>query len=99
MSGACSATYQSVNTWQGGFQGQITVTAGNSAISGWTVTWTLASGQSISQIWNATLTVTGSTAKATSLSWNGSLAAHASTSFGFLGNGNASTPTLTCTSP
>lgn len=99
VSGACSATYQSVNTWQGGFQGQITVTAGNSAISGWTVTWTLASGQSISQIWNATLTVTGSTAKATSLSWNGSLAAHASTSFGFLGNGNASTPTLTCTSP
>ncbi len=97
--GACSATYQNINTWQGGFQGQITVKAGSSAINGWTVTWTLGSGQSIPQIWNATLTVNGTQAQARNLSWNGSLAAGASTDFGFLGNGNASTPTVTCTSP
>ncbi|GIH70633.1 hypothetical protein Mth01_28860 [Sphaerimonospora thailandensis] len=30
--------------WQGGFQGEVSVTAGPSAIRGWTVKWTLPSG-------------------------------------------------------
>ncbi|GII23771.1 glucanase [Planosporangium mesophilum] len=97
--GACTAAYQTVNSWQGGFQGQVTVTAGTSAVNGWTVTWTLASGQSISQVWNGTLSVSGSTATVKNASWNGSLAARASTQFGFTANGSASNPTLTCTSP
>jgi len=33
------------------------------------------------------------------VSYNGSLGAGASTTFGFLANGAPSTPTLTCTSP
>jgi endoglucanase len=97
--GACSATYQTASSWQGGFQGMVTVTAGSSGINGWTVTWTLASGQSISQLWNGTLTMSGSTARVTNLSWNGSLAPGATAQFGFLANGAASTPSLTCTSP
>jgi endoglucanase len=97
--GACSAAYQTVSSWQGGFQGQVTVTAGTSAVNGWTVTWTLASGQSISQVWDGMLTVSGSTATVKNASWNGSLAARASTQFGFTANGSASTPTLSCTSP
>ncbi|MGC9668966.1 glycoside hydrolase family 6 protein [Planosporangium sp. 12N6] len=97
--GACTATYQTVSSWQGGFQGQVTVKAGTSAINGWTVTWTLAGGQSISQVWNGTLTTTGSTASVKNVSWNGALAANASTQFGFTANGAASTPTLTCSSP
>src|SRR5262249_26307016 len=58
--GACTATYQATNSWPGGFQAQVTVTAGGSAINGWTVRWTLASGQSISQLWNGALSVSGS---------------------------------------
>ncbi|WP_433088830.1 glycoside hydrolase family 6 protein [Dactylosporangium sp. CA-052675] len=95
--GACSATYQTVSTWQGGFQAGVTVTAGSAPISGWTVTWTLASGQSITQLWNGTLTTSGSSVTVRNQAYNGSLAAGSSTQFGFTATGNVSTPTLSCT--
>ena len=53
--GACTATYATVGSWQGGFQGEVTVRAGTSGINGWTTRWTLASGQTISQLWSGTL--------------------------------------------
>jgi mannan endo-1,4-beta-mannosidase len=87
---ACTATYAVQNQWQGGFQGDVRVTAGGSAISGWTVTWTFANGQTISQAWNATITSSGSGVTARNVSYNGNLAAGASTSFGFIGAGNGS---------
>jgi endo-1,4-beta-xylanase len=43
--------------------------------------------------------VSGSTVTVKNLSWNGSLAAGATTTFGFTANGSPSTPALTCTSP
>lgn len=97
--GTCAATYAITNSYQGGFQAEVTVKAGTTAITSWTVTWTLASDQSISQLWNGTLTTSGSTATVKSMSYNGALAANASTTFGFQATGTASTPTLTCTSP
>lgn len=97
--GACSATYRTVNSWPGGFQGEVTVTAGASPINGWTVRWTLGSGQTISQVWNGTLTTSGSSVSVGNASYDGSLGASASTTFGFLANGTASTPALSCTSP
>jgi endoglucanase len=99
VTGACSATYKTVNAWSGGFQAEVTVKAGNAAINSWTVAWTLASGQTITQLWNGALTTSGSNVTVKNLSYNGSLAANATTTFGFLGAPNASNPTLTCTSP
>jgi endo-1,4-beta-xylanase len=96
--GACTATYTTVNSWSGGFQGEVKVTAGSAAINAWTVQWTLGSGQSITQVWNGTLATSGSTATVTNAAYNGSLQPSASTTFGFLSNGTASTPSLTCTS-
>src|SRR5262245_39984546 len=63
--GACSATFRLVNSWNTGFQGEVTVRAGTAAVNGWTVGWTNPSGQAITQIWNASLTTSGqqSTAK------------------------------------
>lgn len=77
----------------------MTVTAGSAAVNGWTVRWSLASGQTITQVWNGTLTVSGGTASVTNVSYNGSLPASGSTTFGFLANGTPSTPSLTCGSP
>lgn len=95
----CSATYAIAGQWQGGFQGEVRVTAGSSAITGWTVTWTFANGQSVSQVWNATVSSSGSTVTARNVSYNGSLGAGASATFGFLGswNGTNSVPALSCT--
>ncbi|GIJ28562.1 hypothetical protein Vqi01_37240 [Micromonospora qiuiae] len=98
-SAACTATYTVTNQWTGGFQGEVRVTAGTRAISNWTVTWTLPSGQAITQAWNATVTTQGSTVTARNVSYNGSLAPGASTTFGFLGSssGAPGIPTPTCT--
>ena len=94
----CTAAYSITGQWQGGFQSEVRVTAGASAISGWTVTWTFASGQAVSQAWNATVTASGSSVTARNVSYNGSLAAGAATTFGFLGswNGTNSVPALSC---
>jgi len=94
----CTAAYSTVGQWAGGFQGEVRVTAGSSAINGWTATWTFANGQTVSQAWNATITSSGSTVTARNVSYNGRLAAGASTTFGFLGSwtGTNSAPTLSC---
>ncbi len=97
--GACAATFEAANSWTGGFQGEVTVKAGTKAINGWTVSWSLASGQSIGSSWNGVFTTSGSTVIVKNAAYNGALAASASTSFGFVGSGTAATPTVTCTSP
>jgi arabinoxylan arabinofuranohydrolase len=77
----------------------VTVTAGTAPVNGWTVRWTLAAGQSITQLWSGTLSTSGGTATVRNAAWNGSLAPNGSTTFGFIGSGGASTPVPTCTSP
>jgi len=97
-SGACHATYSVTNPWSGGFQASVSVTAGSAAINAWTVKWSFSGGQSITQLWNGALTQSGSSVTVKNLSYNGSIPAGGSQSFGFTANG--STPTslaLTCT--
>ncbi|MEV4173180.1 cellulase family glycosylhydrolase [Nonomuraea sp. NPDC049709] len=97
--GGCSATYRVTGQWGGGFQGDVRVTAGSSAIRGWTVTWTFANGQTVTNAWNATVSSSGSDVTARNMGYNGSLGAGASTTFGFLGswNGSNGVPTPSCT--
>jgi cellulase/cellobiase CelA1 len=86
------------NQWPGGFQATVRVTAGASAITGWTLTWRYANGQSVSQAWNATVSTSGGTVTARNVSYNGALGAAASTEFGLLGTapGTNEVPTLSC---
>ncbi|MEU6714838.1 endo-1,4-beta-xylanase [Nonomuraea sp. NPDC046802] len=83
--GGCTATGTVQNQWANGYVVQpVTVTnAGTSAISGWTVTFTLPAGHTLSGSWNATLTASGQTITARNLSYNGNLGPNASTTFGF----------------
>lgn len=93
----CSATYRVVSQWPGGFQADVTVTAGSAAINGWTVNWTFTGGEQITSAWNAAVNTSGSTVSAVNLDYNGALGAGASTGFGFTGSGTSGTPALTCT--
>jgi chitin-binding protein len=98
--GACAASFRVVNAWPGGFQGEVTVSAGSSAVNGWTVRWTNPSGQSVTQLWSGVHVPSGQNSTVTPASWNGSIAANGSTMFGFLGSGNSpSVSNLTCSSP
>ncbi|WFE57498.1 cellulose binding domain-containing protein [Micromonospora sp. WMMD712] len=81
----CFVGYAVTGQWQGGFQGEVTVrNTGAAPVDGWTVQWTFADGQRISQAWNAGYTQSGGTVRATNASWNGTIAAGATVSFGFL---------------
>ncbi|THV27305.1 cellulose-binding domain-containing protein [Glycomyces paridis] len=94
----CTAVVDVVNEWNGGWQGNVLVTAGSGAVSGWTVSWTWPAGQRITSSWNASVTSSGSTVTATDVGWNGTVqAGQTSNVFGFVGSGAAVSPTVTCT--
>ena len=95
--GGCTAVYRTANFWPGGFEGQVTVTAGAASISNWAVTWTLGSGQSVSQVWNGALSAGGSAVTVRSAVWNGPVPAGGSATFGFIGTGAPTTPAVACT--
>ncbi|WP_327040780.1 cellulase family glycosylhydrolase [Micromonospora ureilytica] len=93
---AATAVFSVTNNWGNGYQGQVTVTNDTSAqITSWRVEFDLPSGSTVSQSWNAQQTTSGSHYTFANVSWNGTLAAGASTSFGFLVNGTG-TP-VNCT--
>ncbi|MGN9842882.1 endo-1,4-beta-xylanase [Nonomuraea sp. H19] len=100
--GGCTAAGTVQNQWNNGYVVQpVTVTnTGTSAISGWTVTFTLPAGHTLTGSWNASVTVSGQTVTAKNLSYNGTLAPNASTSFGFQAgrpSGNTQAPSgYTC---
>ncbi|MCX4978586.1 cellulose binding domain-containing protein [Streptomyces sp. NBC_00620] len=86
-SGACSVTYGITSQWSGGFQGDVKLTnTGASAWDGWTLNWSFADGQRITQLWNAEYTQSGAAVTAKNVSWNGKVAAGSSVSFGFTGS-------------
>ena len=97
--GACSASYQPVNAWPGGWQANVVVKAGTAAINGWTVRWTLSSGQAITQVWGGTYTPNGASVVITPADYTRSVPANGSVTFGLIGSGTASTPALSCSSP
>ncbi|NUT33744.1 MAG: cellulase family glycosylhydrolase, partial [Hamadaea sp.] len=84
--GGCTAVNRVTNSWQGGWQSEVTVTnSGTSAITRWTVTFTLGSGRTISNLWNGVLSGT----TVTNAPHNGALNPTASTTFGFVANGDS----------
>jgi hypothetical protein len=93
---ACSVQYVVTNQWTGGFGASVTINnTGSTTINGWTLVWTFANGQTITQIWSATDTQTGATVSATNASYNGTIAPGGNTNFGFNGawNGSNTAPT------
>jgi chitin-binding protein len=97
--GNCTATYRVTNSWQGGFQAEVTVTAGSVATRTWVVHWNYAAGQTVTNIWNGSLLAPGPHVMVGNAAWNGALAVNGTTTFGFLGSSSGSNPApaLTCT--
>ena len=89
---ACRVDYKITSEWATGFGADVTVTNLGDAVTGWTLGWSLAAGQGITQAWNATVTVAGTAVTAAGLSYNSAVAAGASVSFGFNGSHTGSNP-------
>jgi len=98
---ACTATYSITGSWLSNFQAQVDVhNAGTTPLAAWSVSWSFANGQVISQLWNGTVTSSGANINVVNVSYNGAVAANATTSFGFLGGWNNTTnaiPIVSCT--
>jgi lytic cellulose monooxygenase (C4-dehydrogenating) len=94
----CTATYTPVSQWNSGFQADVTVTAGSTAISGWTLSMRFPDAQIVDQAWGASVSSDGVTVTAKNESYNGALAADASATFGILGTwlGTNRDPTISC---
>jgi hypothetical protein len=87
---ACHIVYSINNQWPGGFGVVIAIdNTGTTALTNWTLTWTFANGQTVTQLWNGNLAQGGSVVKVTNMSYNGSIPAGSSyTGLGFNGSWN-----------
>ncbi|WP_084546799.1 cellulase family glycosylhydrolase [Glycomyces arizonensis] len=95
--GDCSAEIEVVNDWGSGWQGNVHITAADTALDGWTLTWTWPGTQQVSSHWNADLTQSGATVTASDVGWNGDVAAGQTRNvFGFIGTGPSSEAEVSC---
>jgi mannan endo-1,4-beta-mannosidase len=90
---ACHVGYTVSNRWSGGFSGNLSIgNTGTTTLSNWTLAWTFANGQTVTQLWNGNESQSGSRVTVTSLSYNASLpAGSAYTGVGFNASWNNAT--------
>ncbi|MGW6448220.1 cellulose binding domain-containing protein [Lentzea sp. NPDC055074] len=82
----CAVGYRLDGQWQGGFQAKITIrNTGTAAVNGWALRWSFADGQSVRQVWNASVSQRGSAVTVTSAEHTRSIAPRAEVEIGFLG--------------
>jgi Glycosyl hydrolase family 12/Cellulose binding domain len=92
---ACRVTY-TAQQWTGGFTANVTVAnTGSGTVNGWRLGFSFPGSQQITSAWGATVSQSGAAVTATNLSYNGTLAPGANTSFGFQGTWSGSNPTPT----
>ncbi|MEU6432496.1 cellulose binding domain-containing protein [Microbispora sp. NPDC046973] len=85
-----------MSTWNNGFTASISITnTGTSAIDGWTLGFTLPSGQTITSGWNATYSPSSGQVSARNVSYNATIAPGATIDIGFQAThtGNTAEPT------
>jgi alpha-galactosidase len=81
-----------MSTWDTGFTANLTVTnTGTSAVNGWTLAFTLPTGQTITNGWNASYAGSSGPVTATNLSYNASIPPGGNVTFGFQANHGADT--------
>ncbi|WP_309115395.1 non-reducing end alpha-L-arabinofuranosidase family hydrolase [Saccharothrix sp.] len=88
----CSVAYTSPSQWQGGFTANVVITNVGDAVDGWTLTWSFAAGQRVTQAWNADVTQSGAQVTAKNVSYNRSIPTGGKVEFGFNGSWTGSNP-------
>ncbi|MDT0345887.1 cellulase family glycosylhydrolase [Streptomyces litchfieldiae] len=87
---ACSVGYRVVGEWNGGFQGEIVIgNTGSSTISNWTLAFSFANGQTITNMWGGTAAQSGGSVTVTPASYTASIPAGGSVTVGFTGTKGA----------
>ncbi|ARQ68625.1 glycoside hydrolase family 6 protein [Streptomyces marincola] len=92
---ACEVDY-SANDWGSGFTANLSITnTGSTATNGWTLTYSYAGNQRLSQGWNGQWSQSGQTVTVRDTGWNGAIAPNATVSTGanFTYSGTNAAPT------
>jgi endo-1,4-beta-xylanase len=83
----CTVAYTTAGQWPGGFHGEVRVTnLAATAVTPWTVGWSFADGQRITQLWGGVHAQDGVAVSVRNASWNGTIAPGGSVWFGFIGS-------------
>ncbi len=79
-----TATFTKTSDWGTGWEGNYRISnPGPGSISSWTVEFDLPTGHRVSSLWDATWSQSGAHVTVRNASWNGTIGAGGSTSFGF----------------
>ena len=88
----CRVDYSVTSEWSGGFGASVTITELGAAVDGWQLTWALAGGQAITQMWGASYVVGAGRVTATNVAYDAAISSGGSVSFGFNGTWTTSDP-------
>ena len=91
----CKVDYSVTSQWTGGFGANVTVTNLGDPVTSWKLTWSFPAGQTVTSLWNGTVSQSASAVTVTNASWNGSVGTNGSASFGFNGTWTGSNPSPT----
>jgi hypothetical protein len=91
----CSVNYAITSQWQNGFGANVTITNLGDPINGWTLTWSYAAGQQVTQAWNAVVSQSGGQTTARNMGYNAGIGTNANVAFGFNGSWSGSNPAPT----
>jgi mannan endo-1,4-beta-mannosidase len=82
---SCSVAYRVVGEWQSGFQGEIVVgNTGSAVLTNWTLAFSFANGQTVSNMWGGTAAQSGGSVTVTPASYTSSIPAGGSVTLGFI---------------
>ena len=84
--GECTVAYDITSQWQGGFQAAVTIgNTSEAAINNWTLEWSFANGQTITNMWGGTAKQSGADVTVTNASYTGNIPPGGSVEVGFTG--------------
>src|SRR5258707_3921183 len=88
----CQVGYTITNQWPGGFGANLAITNLGDPLSSWTLKWSFANGQTVTQLWNGNVTQSGANVTVTNMPYNNTIASGATlTGVGFNGSWNNTT--------
>ncbi|MCQ4213878.1 cellulose binding domain-containing protein, partial [Streptomyces longispororuber] len=90
---ACTVGYRVVNSWPGGFQGEIVLrNTGTATVTGWTLGFAFPDGQAISNMWGGTPTQHGTDVTVAAASYTATIPVGGTATLGFTATASAANP-------
>src|SRR4051794_36963845 len=88
----CRVVYTVTSQWQGGFGASVNVTNLGDPVTSWRLTWSFPAGQTVTQLWNGTVTQSGAQVAVVNAAWNGGIGTGGAVTIGFNGSWTGGNP-------